>query len=542
MHHRCTTSAALSIWNKYNRIFHRKFGQYGTFKEYVEKVFRKLRLRNKCANRLKAQLLVRSCLQQLNLYKHKFMTSFDRLQNMVKASISKATEVANTDLEVLDIFCGGSLHTSNTELYNCGACYNPEALNDDGILDLEKFPSTQINYVGDKCVATWECCLDPPLCKLDAEEILTKLRAIYSNMIDCSANATRKYIRYIDDCSNSTLRLDESLQGHPLECYLYSPPCASQFLYLRVLAPHFPAIRHIVMTIYEVRRYALRYGHLDNILEIVKEARTTRMRQYDVSAQVLDEKSIYETYHEAFSKFNERCEDVAKYPCMSCDKLCFVRDCSRVDRLKVVPSNTHWKNILEFNETRPDFDDNLPNGYICNYCIGYFRSKRLPPRCILNGLDFGGAVPEEIKLLNTYEKVLIQRAKCFQIVTRMGTVAKKHLPSTHRIQKVCGTTFHLPLPLEETLKKLPEPHQPLADTSELYILLRSIPTKAKIIWQDLVDVHKVYRALQKLKQINHLYSAIDMPGQPHELHLETQIEEFSATSGDAMIQQIAENE
>ena len=88
----------------------------------------------------------------------------------------------------------------------------------------------------------------------------------------------------------------------------------------------------------------------------------------------------------------------------------------------------------------------------------------------------------------------------------------------------------LPLPLEETLKKLPEPHQPLADTSELYILLRSIPTKAKIIWQDLVDVHKVYRALQKLKQINHLYSAIDMPGQPHELHLETQIEEFSATS------------
>ena len=75
------------------------------------------------------------------------------------------------------------------------------------------------------------------------------------------------------------------------------------------------------MTIYEVQRYdrriteieyALRYGHLDNILEIVKEARTTRMRQCDVSAQVLDEKSIYETYNEAFSKFNERCEDVAQ--------------------------------------------------------------------------------------------------------------------------------------------------------------------------------------------------------------------------------------
>ena len=169
-------------------------------------------------------------------------------------------------------------------MYNCGACYYPEALNDDGILDLEKFPSTQINYVGDKCVATWECCLDPPLC---AEEILTKLRSIYSKIIDCSANAIRKYMRNIDDCSNSALRLDESLQGHPLECYLSSPPCTSEFLYLRILAPHFPAIRRLVMAIYDVRRYdcriseieyALRYGHLDKILEIVKEACTTQMR------------------------------------------------------------------------------------------------------------------------------------------------------------------------------------------------------------------------------------------------------------------------
>ena len=121
-------------------------------------------------------------------------------------------------------------------------------------------------------------------------------------------------------------------------------------------------------------------------------------------------------------------------------------------------------------------------------------------------------------------------------------VVKKHLPSTHRIQKVHGTTFHLPLPLQETLKKLPEPHQPLADTSELYILLCSIPTKKIVIWQDLVDVHKVYRALQKLKEINHLYSAIVMPRQPHELQLERQIEEFSATSEDTMIQQITESE
>lgn len=32
-----------------------------------------------------------------------------------------------------------------------------------------------------------------------------------------------------------------------------------------------------------------------------------------------------------------------------------------------------------------------------------------------------------------------------------------------------------------------------------------------------------------------------MPGEPHKLQLDTQIEEYVATSGDAMIQQISEN-
>ena len=58
----------------------------------------------------------------------------------------------------------------------------------------------------------------------------------------------------------------------------------------------------------------------------------------------------------------------------------------------------------------------------------------------------------------------------------------------------------------------------------------------------MVDVHKVYKSLQKLKEINQLYSAITMPGEPRELQLEGQIQEYTSTSGDAVIQQVAENE
>ena len=77
-------------------------------------------------------------------------------------------------------------------------------------------------------------------------------------------------------------RAANQLKGHPLECYLYSPPRKSDLLYIQILVPHFPAIRCVVTAIYEVRRSnatkiqrALQYGHLDEILDIVHNAHTT---------------------------------------------------------------------------------------------------------------------------------------------------------------------------------------------------------------------------------------------------------------------------
>ena len=94
----------------------------------------------------------------------------------------------------------------------------------------------------------------------------------------------------------------------------------------------------------------------------------------------------------------------------------------------------------------------------------------------MNGLNFS-SVPTEIAELNQFEKKLIQRSKVFQCVTKMQTVGGKRLPGSHRVSKVHGSTFHLPLPLEQTLQRLPTPRDPIPGHTELYILLRSIPTK-----------------------------------------------------------------
>ena len=111
----------------------------------------------------------------------------------------------------------------------------------------------------------------------------------------------------------------------------------------------------------------------------------------------------------------------------------------------------------------------------------------------------------------------------------MQTVAGKRLPPSHKISKVKGSTFHLPLPLNETLKRLPQPDEPLPPSGEFFILLRSIPTQNKIIWQDLVDVKKVYRALCKLKTINPLYAQINLPKSALDFNLADKLNEYVIT-------------
>ena len=124
-----------------------------------------------------------------------------------------------------------------------------------------------------------------------------------------------------------------------------------------------------------------------------------------------------------------------------------------------------------------------------------------------NGLSFH-AIPEEISDLNDYKKLLIQGAKAFQVVLRMNPVGGKKLPPSRLINKVRGSTFHLPLPLEETLKRLPSHTQPILDHGELFVLLCSIPTTKRVVWQNIVDIKTVYGAL---RDINLIYSEINLP-------------------------------
>ena len=84
---------------------------------------------------------------------------------------------------------------------------------------------------------------------------------------------------------------------------------------------------------------------------------------------------------------------------------------------------------------------------------------------------FTDPVPPEISCLNEYEKMLVQRAKCFQKITSTKTVMNKNLPFKGQMKKVAGTSYHLPLPLEETIKKLCKETDVINMNHKLYIQL-----------------------------------------------------------------------
>ena len=63
--------------------------------------------------------------------------------------------------------------------------------------------------------------------------------------------------------------------------------------------------------------------------------------------------------------------------------------------------------------------------------------------------------------------------------------------------------FFLPLPIKKPLETLNEAELSKSfPDPEIYIILNGKPTKKRIVWRILVDVNKVKRAVDKLKQIN----------------------------------------
>ena len=171
-------------------------------------------------------------------------------------------------------------------------------------------------------------------------------------------------------------------------------------------------------------------------------------------------------------------------------------------------SSPVWKSLKAYMEKR-DSDAAKKTHFVCQYCWPRLNRNEMPCRCVLNGLEVE-PVPAELESLDPLSKQLIQRAKAFQAVYRLGTYTGK-VPSYNSLKACKGTMFFLPLPLDKTVETLEEVENKKSrlPDPELFIIVNSKSKSKKTVWQTLINVERLKAALRKLKKINWLYVNVD---------------------------------
>ncbi len=141
---------------------------------------------------------------------------------------------------------------------------------------------------------------------------------------------------------------------------------------------------------------------------------------------------------------------------------------------------------------------------LCVDCFDLILKKnQRPPYSILNNM-YLDPVPKEILILNFYEKLLIQQAKCFLTIIQL----KPHQQhQRHVLPGLKGLAAYLPLNLEDTHEYI---SKTLPDTNMLNFLVNGLPTKNNKIWRGLINVVNVCEALNWLKNNNPLYKNIQI--------------------------------
>ena len=199
-------------------------------------------------------------------------------------------------------------------------------------------------------------------------------------------------------------------------------------------------------------------------------------------------------------------------PCCSCERLFQRKQVTAFKFSEAKFSSDIWKTLKE-RISNNNSGAAVQTHYVCQYCRPVLNKNKMPGRCVLNGLEVE-PVPQNLQKLDPLRKQLIQRAKAFQAVIRLGTYTGK-VPSYNSLKACKGTMFFLPLPLERTMETLEAVENKAVGASAslpdpevyMYMIVNSKPSqKREFIWQSLINVDKLKGALRTLKNINWLYA------------------------------------
>ena len=507
--------------------------------------------------RIEAENLVTWSMHILKTKSKKIVSEFNTVKNKIKDRLIQVENVPMQDVRTfIDLLCGHSYHTSWTEPFfyldepfitipnnnvNIKMLYKQKK-NEELLISinaesnvLNKCSNNSINVKKEPIILNelgqavnifkplqhkgigqaWDCNYR---CKKYDPDIALELYNMFKNLHDCKIPNLIQYLQDITACSvNSSI----NKLGHSHGCYIDPTICTSRLLPLKILSSHFPILRSIQKRIYTLNNLCESINNIDQALnnsdyqflrKTVEDAKVkTSSFPGSNNIAMVSENYINLKFKKAIKKFTEISSDLPKYVCYSCEKLCCLKNVKNLEKYECWLRNSQvWKMILDLPTRQIDKE------YVCNYCFDKIRIDIIPSTSVINNL-FNEHVPDELKLLNETENMLISRARSFQTIKTLTSVMHKNQPNKEKIKKVVGTTFHLPLPLEKTIQKICHNNDPINLNPEFYIVVRSIPNKNKQIWENLVDVKQIMNGLEWLKNNNHLYAEIKLPANSKEI-------------------------
>ena len=319
-----------------------------------------------------------------------------------------------------------------------------------------------------------------------------------------------------------------ALKGHPIVCYT-GDSCTSTLRILRAASTHFPVLRKFlvhVTTALPCHKIvcsidnALQCGNYKKLMQITNVKKVELLLGNNI-AERYQQLNVDDCPHSLFksptlemdlaiahaaliSAFEKEINDFPEHACCCCERL-HQRKSVSVVRLSDDLNNLDvWLELkLYIQSNTPDVDTKVL--YMCSYCKALIKKNRMPARCVLNGLQTV-PIPPELAVLDPLSRQLIQRAKCYQTIVRLGTYTAK-VPTYNSLKACKGTMFFLPLPLKRTLETLDDVKQKpcVLPDPELYIIVNGKPTKSNVVWRSLVNVNHIKTAISTLKTCNWLY-------------------------------------
>lgn len=202
--------------------------------------------------------------------------------------------------------------------------------------------------------------------------------------------------------------------------------CTDYIKFLLNLSPHYQKIRTIIRRVYEIRSLnnmlltinnVIKNGSIKQLESLLSEASMSTKSDLSLSNSGYSENQLLNKNKTMIQKFKkELISKMDVIECGCCHQMLPRKEFKIIEKFEVTGNNILIKLLSEEKSK-------LPLSVCKSNCYKSILENKIPKFSVLNNMKLS-QLPPEIEVLNNYEFLLIQLAKCFHSIYRLESVSK----------------------------------------------------------------------------------------------------------------------